>query len=63
MGDKQRIIDLQKQVRLARTALEKITHGCRDPEGVAEEALYQMMPLDRVQSSAGLLGWERRPKS
>ncbi len=42
MGDKQRIIELQRQVRIARKALEKIHGHCAAHEAysVAEEALY-----------------------
>ena len=62
MGDKQRIIDLQRQVRVGRTALEKIKGGCRDPYDVAADALDSMMAADRPVDRAplaGILGWER----
>lgn len=65
MADKQRIIDLQRQVSIARKALERIAHGCRDPDGVAEEALDGMMAKDhptRRAPLAGVLGWERPPR-
>ena len=61
MGEKQRIIDLQKQVRIARTALSKIRLGS-DAESVAEEAIDDMMALDPPTKRAPLasvLGWER----
>lgn len=63
MSDKQRIIDLQKQVRIARTALEKIVqgHGGRhDAHTIAEQALDDMMPKDRPAPLDGLLGWSKR---
>ena len=62
MKDKQRIIDLQKQVRIARTALDKIVNGHsggRSAYGLAEEALDEMRRLDPPPSLSGLLGHER----
>ncbi len=64
MKDKQRIIDLQKQVRIARTALEHIVHGHaggRDAYTIAEQALDDMQPKDRPVPLEGLLGWSKRP--
>lgn len=62
MSDKQRIIDLQRQVRIARTALEKIVHSSTDPVNTAEEALDEMRRQDKPAPLAGVLGWEgRRP--
>ena len=52
----QRIIELQKQVRIAREALEKIRHGSGCPERVAEDALERLWPLDRKQPLQGLVG-------
>lgn len=60
---KQRIIDLQKQVKIARTALGKIVNGHsggRDPYVIASDALDEMQRHDPIPSSAGLLGWEKR---
>jgi hypothetical protein len=60
---KQRIIDLQKQVKIAREALGKIVNGHAggaSPFGIAEQALDDMRRLDPAPSSAGLLGWEKR---
>jgi hypothetical protein len=62
MSDKARIIELQRQVRMAKTALEAIKGGCHDPEGRAEEALYSMQPLDRKAPLQGLVGHERRAR-
>lgn len=61
MSDKQRIIDLQRQVRIARAALQKIVHGTARPHAIAEEALYDMLPSDKPSPLAGVLGWEKRP--
>jgi hypothetical protein len=43
---KQRIIDLQKAVSIARSALERIQCGHRDPEGLATQALDGMWKLE-----------------
>ena len=64
MSDKQRIIDLQKQVRIARTALEKIVHGHaggQESYTIAEIALEEMRPRDKPVPLEGILGWSRRP--
>lgn len=61
---KQRIIDLQKQVTIARRALEQISTGhCGKlgPEAVAERALDEMRAKGVPAPLAGLLGWEKRP--
>lgn len=54
--DKARVVELQRQVRIAREALEKIKDGDRDPYAAADEALYAMMPLDRKYPLQGLVG-------
>lgn len=59
-SEKQRIIDLQKQVRIAREALERIQGGTRYPDTVAESALDKMFKLDPKQPLQGLVGHERR---
>lgn len=58
---KDRIIDLQKQVKVARAALEKIRRGAQHPHLIAEEALDAMRPKDKPTPLAGLMGWERAP--
>ena len=58
--DQQRIIELQRQLKIARTALVRIKAGGRDPEGAACTALYEMMPLDNKQPLQGLVGHEKR---
>lgn len=63
MSDKQRIIDLQKQVRIARTALQAIASGRDYPHRIAEDALEGMMHKDAPAKRAplaGVLGWEKR---
>ena len=56
MSDKQRIIDLQRQNKMFRDALTRIQAGCRRPDLVAEDALYNSMPLNRQQPLQGLVG-------
>ena len=62
--DQARVIELQRQVRIARAALEKIANnvGSLSKAGrVAEEALDAMQRSDKPAPLAGVLGWERRP--
>lgn len=56
---KDRIIELQRQLKIARTALAMIGRGCRDPEGIANQAMDTMWPLDPKQPLQGLVGHER----
>ena len=58
--DQQRIIELQRQLKIARTALGMIGRGCRDPEGIANQAADAMCPLDNKQPLQGLVGHEKR---
>jgi len=62
MADKQqtRIVELQRQLKIARDALTRIQSGCRSAEVVADCALYDMMPLEPKQQLQGLVGHERR---
>lgn len=55
-GPKTRIIELQRQVRVARLALTRIVHGSRNAEAIASEALENMWPLDRKQPLQGVVG-------
>lgn len=58
---KDRIVDLQKALKIARETLEKIKDGhSRNPERDAEDALDRMWPLDRKQPLQGLVGHDRR---
>jgi hypothetical protein len=60
-SDKQRVIDLQKQLRTARLALEKIGHGhSQYPEADALQALDDMLPRDKTVPLDGILGWAKR---
>lgn len=59
MSDKKRVIELQKSLRIAKAALEKIKSGTRRPEVVAEAALDAIWPLERTQSLASLCGHEK----
>lgn len=60
--DKKRIIELQARLEIANDALGKIVQGCRDPEGVACDALYDQMIFEPKQPLQGLVGHERRPR-
>lgn len=58
-----RIVELQRQLKIARVALERIGHGhCRPhgPEGIALEALDNLRPLEPKQPLQHLVGHERR---
>lgn len=58
--DAGRIVDLQRQVKIARDALNRISDGCHGPESVAYEALYEMMPLDAKAPLQGIVGHEAK---
>jgi hypothetical protein len=51
-----RIVDLQRQVKIARDALNRISAGCRDPELAAVNALDEIWKLDRKQALQGVVG-------
>lgn len=59
-AQQQRTIDLQKALSIARKALERIKHGARYPEDIAEAALDEMWPLEKKQQLQGLVGHVRR---
>jgi len=63
MADKQqaRIVELQRQVKVAKNALELIKNGARNHEQLACEALDFMWPSDRKQPLQYIFGHERRP--
>jgi hypothetical protein len=48
-----RIVDLQRQLKISKTALAAISGGCRNHETVASEALDALWALDKKQPSAG----------
>ena len=58
MSDKARIVELQKSLRMAKTALERIYYGhCQGaPHRVAENALDEMRRLEPKQQLQGLVG-------
>lgn len=61
MSDKTRIIELQRQLKIARQAFEKIKcNGSHRAPEIADEALYEMMPLDPKRPLQGLCGHEPR---
>lgn len=53
---KQRIVELQKSLRIARTALERIQAGHRNAEIVASGALDEMRKLEPKQQLQGVVG-------
>lgn len=56
MSHKARLIELQRQVRISKTALTVIAHGCRNHETVAAEALDALWALDKKQPLQGVVG-------
>ena len=52
----QRIIDLQARLKIANDALARIQAGCRDPEFVASNAIYEQMALEPKRQLQGLVG-------
>jgi hypothetical protein len=61
--DKQRLVETQSQLRLARFALEKIAHHHTDrPDMVAEAALEEIFRVGPKQPLQGLVGHERRQR-
>jgi len=60
MSDKTRIIELQRQIKICREALTKISCGAYSPEAVAADALYRLFPLDPKNDLAGICGHANR---
>lgn len=58
---KQRIVELQKSLRIAREALTRIAAGTTRSEQIAEEALAAIWKLEPKQQLQGLVGHARRP--
>jgi hypothetical protein len=56
MSQQDRIISLQRQVKIARVALARIKSGTHSPEHVADEALDEMWRLDPKQPLQGVVG-------
>jgi hypothetical protein len=59
---KQRIIELQKSLRIAKEALERISCGTTRAETVASEALDKMWKLDPKQPLQVIVGHARPPR-
>ncbi len=56
-SDKKRIVELQRQVKVARDILSMIAYGhSRNPQSDAEDALFKMWPLDPKQPLQGVVG-------
>lgn len=55
-----RVINLQRQLKIARDALNRISTGCRDPEWAAVNALDEIWRLDRKQPLQGVVGHDLR---
>jgi hypothetical protein len=63
MGEsKRRIVELQRSLRIAREALERIKAGTTRAEHVAEEALDQMWKLEPKQPLQVIVGHARPPR-
>lgn len=60
---KQRVIELQKSLKIARDALERISCGTTRAEAVACEALDKIWRLEPKQPLQGLVGHAPRPRS
>lgn len=62
-AEKTRIVELQRQLKIARDALTKIATGhSGNPQSTADDALYSMFPLDQKQPLQALVGHERRTR-
>lgn len=57
-----RVIELQRQLRTAILALERIKHGCRGPEAAAEKALDEIWSAGPKQPLQVLVGHEKRAR-
>lgn len=59
----QRIIELQKSLKIARAALERIKYGTSRAEQIAETALDEMWKLEPKQQLQGIVGHGKRSHS
>ena len=58
-NEKRRIVELQRQVKIARTALSRIAMGAgHRSEIIASDALDEMWPLDVKQPLQRIVGHE-----
>jgi hypothetical protein len=53
---KQRIVELQKSLKIAREALERIKCGTTRAHSIAEDALDKMWKLEPKQHLQGIVG-------
>jgi hypothetical protein len=60
---KLRIVELQKSLRIAREALERISNGTTRAESVAAEALDKIWKLEPKQQLQGIVGHEPRSRT
>lgn len=58
-NEKRRIVELQRQVKIARLALTRIAlNAGRNTEAIASKALDEMWPLDTKQPLQRIVGHE-----
>jgi hypothetical protein len=63
MSDKKRVVELQKSLKIARDALERIAHAhTSSASDTASMALDLMWKLEPKQPLQYLVGHERRPR-
>jgi DNA-binding Xre family transcriptional regulator len=60
VSDKTRIIELQKSLKIAREALERIHYGTTRAEAIATEALEKLWKLEPKQQLQGIVGHSAR---
>lgn len=58
-----RIIDLQHRLKIANDALGRIQSGCRNPENVASDALYDQMAFEPKAPLQGVVGHAQKHSS
>lgn len=57
-----RILELQRQLKIAKEALVKIKGGHRNSHDIADQALYDMMPMDPKYQLQGIVGHGNRKR-
>lgn len=55
-NQQKRIIDLQHRLKIANDALGRIQAGCRNPENIATDALYDQMAYEPKAPLQGIVG-------
>ena len=58
---KQRIVELQKSLKIARDALLRVSYGTTRAQNIAEEALDEMRRLEPKAQLQGIVGHTPRP--